>query len=76
MLFHNGNPILEQKLGLFVPAIEGDLYLGYRPRGPLAGAAFAGLMDEVTIYNRALSKMEMDSIYQAGAAGKCPPDTP
>src|SRR5436190_4924067 len=30
-----------------------------------------GLLDEVSLYNRALSSNEVAAIYQAGAAGKC-----
>ena len=32
---------------------------------------FAGLLDEVSIYNRALSAAEIQAIYSAGSAGKC-----
>jgi len=32
---------------------------------------FAGLIDEVELFNRALSGSELASIYSAGAAGKC-----
>jgi hypothetical protein len=32
---------------------------------------FNGLVDEITIFNRALSKAEVTSIVSAGAAGKC-----
>ena len=32
---------------------------------------YAGLLDEVAIYNRALSVDEIAAIYQAGSAGKC-----
>jgi hypothetical protein len=34
---------------------------------------FPGLVDEMSLYNRALSANEIAAIYQAGAAGKCPP---
>jgi uncharacterized repeat protein (TIGR01451 family) len=34
-------------------------------------ARFAGLIDEVEIYNRALSSSEIQAIYNAGSAGKC-----
>jgi hypothetical protein len=34
---------------------------------------FAGLIDEVSIYNRALSASEIFAIYEAGSAGKCQP---
>jgi subtilisin-like proprotein convertase family protein len=33
----------------------------------------AGLLDEVSLYNRALSASEIAAIYNAGAAGKCKP---
>ncbi|MBI1913503.1 MAG: PKD domain-containing protein, partial [Planctomycetes bacterium] len=32
---------------------------------------FAGLIDELGVYNRALRQEEIDSIYRAGSAGKC-----
>ncbi len=32
---------------------------------------FVGLIDEVSLYNRALTAEEIDSIYEAGGAGKC-----
>jgi hypothetical protein len=45
--------------------------LGKRP-GPDALYSFAGLLDEPSIYNRALSSNEIVAIYNAGSAGKCP----
>ncbi len=41
------------------------------------GYFFNGLVDEVSIYNRALSSNEIAAIYNAGSGGKCPvPPTP
>jgi len=45
---------------------------------PIVGAPFSALgweggLDEVEIYNRALSTNELYSIYSAGSAGKCKP---
>ena len=37
------------------------------------GFFFDGLLDEVAIYNRALSSGEIAEIYDAGSAGKCVP---
>lgn len=34
-------------------------------------AGFAGLMDEVAVYNRSLTEAEIRSLYAAGKAGKC-----
>ncbi|HEX3108095.1 MAG TPA: LamG-like jellyroll fold domain-containing protein, partial [Thermoanaerobaculia bacterium] len=36
-----------------------------------AGRYFKGLLDEVTIYNRALSAAEIQTIYNVASAGKC-----
>jgi hypothetical protein len=36
-----------------------------------AGHPYGGLLDEVTIYSRALSASEIQAIYNAGSAGKC-----
>jgi hypothetical protein len=40
-------------------------------RGTDFGASFLGSLDEVSIYNRALSAAEVQAIYKAGGAGKC-----
>lgn len=45
--------------------------LGENPDAPLP-YYFNGAEDEVTLYNRALSSQEIQTIYQAGSAGKCP----
>ncbi len=34
---------------------------------------FAGAIDEVSLYSRALGASEVQAIYSAGGAGKCPP---
>jgi hypothetical protein len=46
-----------------------DLSVGARP----GVSYFAGLIDELSLYNRALSATEIQGIYKAGSAGKCPP---
>ena len=40
------------------------------------GYFFNGLIDEVSIYNRALTVSEIQTIYAAGGGGKCPPTPP
>ena len=40
---------------------------------PIGMGNSAGLLDEVSLYNRALSSNEVAAIYAAGAAGKCKP---
>jgi hypothetical protein len=67
-LYHNGALVLEQRVGKFKPQTTDDLYLGRRP--PTGGETytFAGLMDEVSIYSRALTSSEIAAIYKAGKA--------
>ena len=40
------------------------------------GYFFNGLIDEVSIYNRALAAQEIQAIYNAGISGKCPLGAP
>jgi hypothetical protein len=50
---------------------ENPLYFGFEPYyGPIA-LSFNGLIDEVQVYNRALSASEIQALYAAGSAGKC-----
>src|SRR5207249_3157504 len=42
-------------------------------RGDTFRNSFFGLIDEVSIYDRALTSSELQSVFNAGAAGKCPP---
>lgn len=70
-LYLNGVVVAQSNLGLFTPDTRPDLYFGYRPAGVSAGARFNGAMDEVGLFNRALSGGEIAAIFTAGAAGKC-----
>jgi len=45
---------------------------GYLLPDNYAGQFFNGLIDEVSYYNRALSGGEVQAIYLADGAGKCP----
>jgi hypothetical protein len=71
VLYINGVPMAQATLGAFTPRTIGDLYVGVRPYDAGAGIRFVGLMDEVSLYNRALSATEISAIYSAGSAGKC-----
>ena len=70
-IYLNGSIIGLEYLGSFTPQTASDLYLGYRPAGLGAGSRYAGQMDEVSLYSRALSAAEVQAIYAAGSAGKC-----
>jgi len=47
-----------------------------RPDGGTLQHAYKGILDEVAIFNRALSSNEIASIYAAGSAGICKPSIP
>ena len=70
--FVNGAMVTQQNLGSFTPETRDALYFGLRPSGGTI-TRFAGQMDEVCVYGRALSVAEIQTIYTAGFAGKCPP---
>ena len=72
VLYINGVARAQATLGVFTPRTIGDLYLGLRPFDGGAGTRFVGLMDEVSLYSRALSAVEIQAIYNAGSGGKCP----
>jgi RHS repeat-associated protein len=68
VLYRNGNPLVTNYLYSILPFTEGDLYLGGYPAYWLS---YSGLLDEVGIYNRALSGDEIRAIHAAGSAGRC-----
>jgi hypothetical protein len=71
VLYLNGSVVAQQNLGVFTPMTTGDVYVGLRPFDGGAGTRFSGLIDEVSIYSRALSAAEISAIYNADSAGKC-----
>jgi hypothetical protein len=74
-IYLDGAPVAQANLGSYTPQTSYPLYLGAR-RGPDAYYTFAGLIDEPSVYNRALASNEIAAIYQAGSAGKCNTPTP
>jgi hypothetical protein len=79
VIYHNGVAVKSEILGTFTPRTSYDLHLGRRPSGFFSENLFAGLIDEPSIYNRALADNEIAAIYAAGSAGKCytnPPPPP
>jgi len=42
----------------------------------VAGAFFQGLIDELSLYNRALTAAEVQDLYNIGQGGKCPAPAP
>jgi hypothetical protein len=73
-LFLNGTTVTQVNLGTFTPQTSTDLNIGYRsPAAPYGGSisTFNGLIDELAIYDQALSAPDIQAIYSAGTSGKC-----
>ena len=70
-LYRNGAVVGQANLGTFTPQTSYNLYLGKRVAGAGTGASFAGAIDEVELFSRALSQSEVQAIFNAGALGKC-----
>jgi hypothetical protein len=69
-LYYNGAMVAAGKLGSFTPQTSFGLYLG-KHDSDAGSASFHGLMDEASLYSRALTAAEIQAIYNAGASGKC-----
>ena len=76
-LYVNGGLITRNVLGSFAPSTGADLNLGFG-RATGSDSVFAGQLDEVSLYGRALSDEEIRGIFRAGSSGKCgpPPELP
>ena len=66
--YYNGTPAGNQNLGIFTPQTSYHLFLGHRP----TGGNYQGQMDEVGVYNRALTAGEIQTLWQATSLGRCP----
>lgn len=75
-LFVNGNMVAQTSLGTFRPQTTFDLNIGRRPTGDANSRLFAGIIDEVSLYNRELSSNEIMAIATAFSSGKCPLQIP
>jgi len=76
-LYRNGNPLpttapgnpASTYIGIITPQTAYDLWLGYEHVGS-GGFQWDGLLDEVSLYNRALAPGEIYLIYRDGRFGK------
>jgi hypothetical protein len=80
-LYANGQMVQELNLGSYQPMTAKKFYIGNRPISNLDGGGFQGShfdggIDEVQVYNRALSQDEVAAIFSAGAGGVCKPSAP
>ena len=73
VLYRNGIPVANSNLGIFTPKTSKKIFLGARVTDVYGdpGYRYNGILDEVEIFNRALSQAEINAIYNAGGAGKC-----
>ncbi len=73
VIYLNGQVVAAQPLGSFTPQTSFPMNIGSRT-APVAGqgVVYNGLLDEVSIYNRALSASEIQGVFLAGGSGKCP----
>jgi hypothetical protein len=75
-LYVNGTIVAQPHFDSIVPLTKGGLRIGYRPGNPgdwSYNRFFTGLMDEIAIYNRALSAAEIQEICKEQNNGKLPP---
>jgi beta-lactamase regulating signal transducer with metallopeptidase domain len=70
-LYLNGQAVTLTFLGVFAPLTDGDLYFGLQPGGEGADTRFTGQIDEIQIFNYALSESEARQ-YPIGLSGKLP----
>jgi subtilase family serine protease len=64
--------VAQQNIGSFTPQTSYDLYLGAR-LNCAPDCRWSGVLDEVSLYNRALTPAEVANIFAAGTQGKCCP---
>ena len=72
-LYLNGTIVAQRNLGIFTPQTSFDFYLGHRPSGGAVSYWWRGVLDEISVYNRALSGSEIAGIYNKGTSGKFDP---
>jgi uncharacterized protein (DUF2141 family) len=72
VLYLNGVATTTHYFGSFTPQTTFPLNIGRRTAGGWS-TTFGGLIDELSIYSRALSTAEIQAIYNTGSYGKCAP---
>jgi YD repeat-containing protein len=59
-------------VGIYLPRTVGNVHFGNLPFDSVN--FFRGLLDEMSIYNRAIDAQEVYELFAAGSVGKCPND--
>jgi len=76
MIFLNGVLVAQSYLGNFNPQTSYDLYISRRPADHPSNAFFSGIIDELAIYNRALTADEINAICSEENGGQPLPPPP
>jgi hypothetical protein len=74
-LYIDGAEAASSQVGVFSPKTWSNLLIGRRLDAG-SGWKYRGGMDEISLYGRALSGAEIQSVYLAGSDGKCTTPTP
>jgi hypothetical protein len=72
-IYCNGVLAAQQFIGHITPRTVDNLYLGHRPPTVTEVYTFSGAMDEVAVYNRALSPAEIQDLCRSENGGELPP---
>ncbi len=72
-LYVDGQSVLAFNASVFIGTLSNGAALVFGVREAWLDEPMNGVLDEVALYNRALTADEVRALYQAGAAGKCPP---
>jgi hypothetical protein len=75
-IYLNGSSVGQTNLGVFAPQTHAPVYIAFRQTGMSPRTFYVGGIDEMTIYNRALTQAEIQAIIAADTAGKCAPSPP
>jgi hypothetical protein len=70
-LYVDGQEVAANTLPIVTPETETQFFIGRISGGLGDTRQLNGFVDEVSVYDRALSADEIRAIYEAGAAGKC-----
>ena len=70
MLYLDGTQVANSAIGSVIPQTSYNFNLGARTVGS-PGNRWFGAIDEVSLYNRALTAAEIATIYHALGNGKC-----
>jgi hypothetical protein len=76
VIYVDGQSVASRSANGAIQTTTTPLYLGAAIDASVVGATgrfFVGQLDEVDIFNRALTQTEIQSIFNAGSSGKCKP---